>query len=588
MIGRAAPVAGAGGRPPEVGAGPAARPGAREFRVSLLIVFLAALLVRVAYLWELRDADVSRILVGDAYLYDRWAREIARGDWLGDTVFYQAPLYPYFLGVLYSLLPAGAGVSVAPGAAAPAVVVARLVQALLGASACVLLALAGRSFFSPAVGLIAGGVLAVYAPAVFFDGLIQKAVLDLFLTTALLWLVGRLGPDPGRGSLVAAGLALGLLGLTRENALVLVPVVAAWLVFGQWGQWGERGVASRRRFAYVGLFLAGVGLVLGPVALRNRVVGGEWLLTTAQLGPNLFIGNNSRANGLYAPLRWGRGDPRLERQDATELAQAARGRRLTPGEVSRYWTARTLADIRAEPGRWLRLLGWKLALTWNADEMIDSEDPAVYADSSVLLRGLGWLFHFGTVAPLAAVGLWVSRGQWRRLWLLYGMLAAGTASIVAFYVFARYRYLLVPVVVLFAAAGIQGVVEAWRGRRTRTLAAGAGILLVAGGLVNLPLVRDTTARAVTYRNLGATLAREGLPEEALRYFEKAVAANPTYVEGQLSLARVLAGLGRREDAVARYRLVLRLRPGLPEAESGLRALLSEAPPRGGGEAVTGR
>ena len=81
------------------------------------------------------------------------------------------------------------------------------------------------------------------------------------------------------------------------------------------------------------------------------MVGGEWFLTTAQLGPNLFIGNNARANGLYAPLRWGRGDPRLERQDATKLAEAAEGRRLTPGEVSRHWTARTLADVRAEPVR---------------------------------------------------------------------------------------------------------------------------------------------------------------------------------------------------------------------------------------------
>ena len=578
MIGRAAHVAGGRGRPPEVGVGPAARPGPREFRVGLLIVFLAALLVRVAYLWELRDADVSRILVGDASLYDRWAREIARGDWLGDSVFYQAPLYPYFLGVLYWLLPAGAVVSVAPGVAAPAVVVTRLVQALLGASACVLLALAGRSFFSPAVGLIAGAVLAVYAPAVFFDGLIQKAVLDLFLTTALLWLLGQRGPDPGAGRTLGAGLVLGLLGLTRENTLVLIPVVAAWLVFRAWGEWGG---ARRRRLAHAGLFLAGVGLVLGPVAVRNRMVGGEWFLTTAQLGPNLFIGNNARANGLYAPLRWGRGDPRLERQDATELAEAARGRPLTPAEVSRYWTTRTLADIRAEPGRWLRLLGWKLALTWNAAEPIDSEDPAVYADSSVLLRSLGWLVHFGTVAPLAVVGLWTTRRQWRRLWLLYAVLVAGTVSIVAFYVFARYRYLLVPVVVLFAAAGIQGVVETWRGRQIGTLAGAVGILLAAGVAVNLPLVRDTTARAVTYRNLGATLAREGQPDEALRYFEKAVAANPAYVEGQLSLARVLDGLGRHEEAVARYRLVLRLRPGLPEAESGLRALLTDAPPRPG-------
>lgn len=545
--------------PPRAGAAPEPRRGERWFASGVLILFLGALLARLAYLWELRDADVSYILVGDAYLYDRWAREIAGGSWLGDTVFYQTPLYPYFLGFLYWLLP-------------PSVVVVRLAQAVLGAIACVQLALAGRAFFSPAVGLIAGGVLAVYAPAVFFDGLIQKAVLDLLLTATLLWLLGAMWPAPGAGRLVLAGLVLGLLCLTRENALVLIPVVGAWLLLAR------RGRPAGRRLAGVGLFLAGLGLVLGPVALRNRVVGGEWFLTTAQLGPNLFIGNNSRANGLYAPLRWGRGDPRLERRDATELAEAALRRALTAGEVSRYWTGRTLADIRAQPVRWLRLLGWKLALTWNGGEIMDSEDPAVYADSSAVLRGLGWVVHFGTIAPLAAVGLWLTRERWRRLWLLYAILVAVTASVVLFYVFARYRYLLVPVVVLFAAAGIRGLMEAWRDRRAGELAVAAGILVVAALGVNLPLVRDTTARAVMYRNMGATLAREGLAEEALRYFEKAVAANPAYVEGQLSLARVLAGLGRREDAIARYRLVLRLRPGLPEAESDLGTLLTQAPP----------
>jgi 4-amino-4-deoxy-L-arabinose transferase-like glycosyltransferase len=563
------PDPGADGRAPSGGSSPDTWPRNGQFASGLLIVFLGALLVRLIYLWELRDADVSFILVGDAYLYDRWAREIARGDWLGRAPFYQAPLYPYFLAALYKLL-------------APSLVVVRLVQALLGATACVLLALAGRAFFSPAVGLIAGGILAAYAPAVFFDGLIQKAALDLVLATALLWLLGGLGPDLGAGRTLAVGLALGLLCLTRENALVLIPVVAAWLLaaFG--------AVPARRRLGYAGVFLAGIGLVLGPVALRSRAVGGEWFLTTAQLGPNLYIGNHARATGFYAPLRSGRGDSRFERQDATELAQVALGRPLTAGEVSRYWTGRTLADVRAAPGRWVRLLGWKLALTWNGGEVIDSEDPAVYADSSVLFRGLGWLVHFGTVAPLAAVGLWITRRQWRRLWLLYAMLAAVTVSVVLFYVFGRYRYLLVPVVVLFAATGIDGAVDAGRRRRWREMAVAVGILGVVGLGVNLPLARDPLARAVMYRNLGTALGREGLPEEALQYYRKAIAASPSYVEARMSLARTLAALGRRDEALGEYLMVLSLRPDLKEAEAGVQALLLGGKPPRSGPPVTPR
>jgi tetratricopeptide (TPR) repeat protein len=130
----------------------------------------------------------------------------------------------------------------------------------------------------------------------------------------------------------------------------------------------------------------------------------------------------------------------------------------------------------------------------------------------------------------------------------------------------------------FAAAGIRGLLEAWRGRRRQELAVGAGILVLAAIGVNLPLVRDTTSRAVMYRNMGATLGREGLPEAAIGYYRKAVAANPDYVEARLSLARTLAALGRRDEAMGEYLAVLSIRPDR-EAEAALGALLTGPFPR---------
>ena len=54
--------------------------------------------------------------------------------------------------------------------------------------------------------------------------------------------------------------------------------------------------------------------------LRNRVVAGEFHLTTSQLGPNFYIGNHPGADGSYRPLSFGRGDALREREDATRLA----------------------------------------------------------------------------------------------------------------------------------------------------------------------------------------------------------------------------------------------------------------------------
>ena len=83
-------------------------------------------------------------------------------------VFYQAPLYPYFLGVIYatvghSLL----AVRVDPGGHRRR----RRVRCWRWPA---------DGFFHATVGLIAGIALAVYAPAIFFEALLQKSVLDLF------------------------------------------------------------------------------------------------------------------------------------------------------------------------------------------------------------------------------------------------------------------------------------------------------------------------------------------------------------------------------------------------------------------------
>src|SRR5207248_1361829 len=160
-----------------------------------------------------------------------------------------------------------------------------------------------------------------------------------------------------------------------------------------------------------------------------------------------------------------RGAPEFEQQDATELAEAAEGRTLTPGEVSRYWTGRALDFVTTRPAEWLRLMGRKAALIVNATEMIDTDDPSMYAEWSAPLRVLGRVGTFGVLFPLAVLGVGLTASDRRRLGVLHALALAYAASVVAFYVLARYRYPLVPFLTLFAAAAIVRGIDAVRGRR---------------------------------------------------------------------------------------------------------------------------
>ena len=73
------------------------------------------------------------------------------------------------------------------------------------------------------------------------------------------------------------------------------------------------------------------------------------------------------------------GEPHLEGSDATRLAERETGRKMTAGEVSDFWLQKSWTYIRTEPLNWVRLLGKKWLMVWNAREVEDSDDFYIYS-----------------------------------------------------------------------------------------------------------------------------------------------------------------------------------------------------------------
>ena len=503
----------------------------RTFRRSAVIVFAVAVFVRLLYIWQIRSSPFFDTLLGDSRSYDEWARRIAGGDWIGRDVFYQAPLYPYFLGTLYTIF--GRDLTIV-----------RIVQAILGSSACVLLASAARRLFSDRAGLFAGLMLALYAPAWFFDGLLQKTTLDVFLICAALCLVAIIvghentKPRNHEKHWLMLGLTLGVLTLTRENALALVFVLLAWAVV----QHSVRSAVA---------LVVGLAVVLIPVGVRNKIVGGEFLLTTSQFGANFYMGNNPLADGTEASLRAGRGTAEYEREDATQLAEYASGRKLTPAEVSAYWSGRSFAFIRSQPVAWLRLSARKAALLVNRTEWLDTEAQESYAEWSWILRFGAWAGNFGVLVPLAVAGVVLTWRRRAKLWIVCALALTYAASVVAFYIYARYRFPLVPFLILFAAAGVVAIVE--RAEEARPLWFALAAAIVAAVMTNWPLLSSDVQRAVTENNLGAALQDDGRLDEAAAHYRRATEIRPEYPPPYNNLGAALAAAGRDSDAMAAYR-----------------------------------
>ena len=543
-------------------------------------IVLLALGLRFVYLLQIQSIPFFTTPVGDAAAYDAWASRIASGDWFGSEAFYQAPAYPYFLAVVYRLLGRD-------------MFTLRLVQAFMGAGSCLLLGLAGSRFFSRRVGIIAAIVLAMYPPAIFFDGLIQKTSLGLLLMSALLWWLSVASAHPHVWRWLLMGVLLGLFGLTRENALVLAVVLLGWIWSGGadlgWRPHGYDGAASdaardagrplphgrgsvrwrrsgRGALVCSAALIAGLVLTLGPVAYRNHRTGGVWAITTVQAGPNFYIGNHAGATGRYTPLVKGHESPPFERADAQRLAEQALGRELSDKEVSRYWLGRSWEFIRGAPLDWLILSGKKLLLVFNDYEITDTEGFNVYRDYSPLLGTLAALLHFGVLCPLAAAGIvlaWSDRRRWGVLWVMALALAV---SVAAFYVFSRYRFPLVPLAILFAAAALAEGAVRLRHRDGNRLAGPAVALILGAVVCNLPLNPTRELDAMAHGNLGSVLAQRGDVAAAAEIFRIALVENPDAPELHYNLGLACRVMGDYPQAISSLLAAQRLDPTLIEVD----------------------
>ncbi len=496
-------------------------------------VFALALVLRLVYLHQIESIGFFNRPLSDGWVYDQRACGIAAGDWLGPADFVHAPLYAYVLGLIHVV-------------AGHDLWTVRLVQIVMGGLSCVLVMLAGRRFFDLPTGALAGVLLAVYPPAIFFDGLIQKTGLELFLSALLLCMLARGREKPAPGRWLAAGVVLGLLILTRQNALVLVPLLGAWLWLGlPQASW-------KTRLGWSAAGAIGLLVALLPWALRNRHVTGAFVLTTPNLGQNFAMGNHPEGTGTYLPFKRGRSDAEHEQQEWTKAAEAALGRPLSAVEVSDYYLDAALAYIRSHPGPWVRLLLKKWLMVWGAYECPDTEDYYLYQEWSAALRALDRVWHFGVLCPLAAAGVVLTWARRRELWLFYAWLLLTAAGVALFVVFARYRVGLIPVLALFAAAGLLETGRRIRaGRSRKFLPAGAALGLTAL-VANWPVYHQRRTYPESYTNHGAALAAQGRYAEDLQELNKALALSSDDVDAHLAAGNTLVQLQRFEEARAHY------------------------------------
>jgi tetratricopeptide (TPR) repeat protein len=470
-------------------------------------------------------------------------------------------------------------------------------------------------------GFLAGVIVAVYMPLVFFEGELLATGWAVFWAVALLSLFLIAREKPGREITFLLGFCGALCILTRPVFLPFFLAGCGWLFFILFRQ-------KKIRFSLSRITIIGIGflIVTIPEGILGLSTTGKFRVLPYSGGINLFLGNNPQfkdTTAIRPGLAWEKMLKWPEREGIRSIF-----------EKEDYYRQKVWEYGRDDPVEFAVGLAYKTSQFLSSREIARNVDMYVFHRWSNLLRIGVWKtgkfgFPFGILFALAIVGavVWIRRVPFP-VWLF---LILYPAAVILVFVASRYRMPVVPVLSLLASAGILALSEMTKRRQWAKLILLSAIFLacMAGSSVFGPYpeerldfvaelhyargvvfqetgqpekaeeayleairLRDDFADAIynlgvlmekqgktnraldyyhrtieadpryphPYYNIGILLLFRQKPEDAVRYLQKAVEVEPSDVYAHNNLGSAYRSLGESEMAIYHYRLALKYQP----------------------------
>ncbi|MEI6126761.1 MAG: glycosyltransferase family 39 protein [Pseudomonadota bacterium] len=495
--------------------------------VIALSIILAALVPRLIYFSHMKanpyyDGTAETSIIGlDQRNFIERAKRILDEGLIGRGAFPQAPLYDYYMALVFKLF-------------GPSVPAMRLVQLFMGAFACGLIFWIGREVYGTRTGVIAGLLAAFYPVSIYYDWILLRSAFAAQINLLLLMVLLLACRTRNKLWWLAGGFFLGLSCLVQANAIVFTPFLLAWIWFGC------RGEPAAQRCKMMVLLLVGLGLIGALLAGRNLAAGAPLLHVDSQ-GPFVFyVGNAADALG--------------------------NGYKIPPSYADvphDHLVASALRSAWQNPGDYLKLTGRKIAAFFNGFETPNNMSFYLFQEYSWVLRNP--LLSFALLSPLGILGMLLSLRRSTQSMLIAFFVIAGSLSVILFYILSRFRY---PLTYFFIILSAYAVSWFWDHLKLREFKK-AGLI----GALFIPLAAATATRPFTYGfisphdlyNTGLAYSKINQDGHALECFQRALKIDARFEPAQSSIyflaGKRLVRENRYGEAAAAFKEALGLMPG---------------------------
>jgi tetratricopeptide (TPR) repeat protein len=514
------------------------------------ITFALATALRVVFLVYIDDPILF-------YKYPFFAEKLAAGEDIGERIADLSPRYLYLLVLLKKFFNMDWRVF-------------KIVQSGIGVVNCLLVLRLGTLVFRKEVGFLAALLCAAYGNLIILEATLEPTVFVLLCNLLCVTFLYRSAMDAfSDRSVLLAGAFAGLSIILKPNALLFLAVAVIWFLF-----LAPMGHTYRKKIRAACMFSIMAMLFVAPITIRNYILLNDFILVTADAGKVFYHGNGKGASaleGICLPdegfSEEGTDEPDYAHALYRKTARAISGKALSPSEASKFWFRKTIADIRSDIKAYLVRQGKKLFYFFNDYEM--HYVASAYKEYTVSLHFP--FVRYGILSALGLAGMLLSIKDFKRLFLIYGMLFLYLASGLMLLVQSRYRIPAAPYLCLFAAAAIYKIREWISARQFRSAGAAAiltGLFFVSGNFIYRSEIErvDRWQRATKnlYQMEALPLYQKTAYSDALGKLNQCIALEPKFSPAYNLRGKARAIMGDHGGALSDFEQVIRLSPGIGE------------------------